>query len=281
MRRALVLALVAFFPQHASSDDRVVIGKDGKPVQLTTTFGGKAGAKLSVAGGKPVALFSGGAVGTVIAGHDKVIIALATEGKLPFRVAVAGKDDKPASIARPTNRKGDLPFAVSGCATPTGFAIFFQEVQTDDPSAAHTYLVELDSDGAPTGPAREVAVPWSLAAAVHNGNGFHLALIYPGDNGGMRLSMVSLSAEGQPQQHPDWASAAGFISDVHLVSDDDGKIHAFYRGGKAGDRILESDVTQIRNWGTEPPKAKDHGAISGRQAIAVAGIKPTKVELKR
>lgn len=280
MRRALVLALVAFFPQHASSDDRVVIGKDGKPVQLTTTFGGKAGAKLSIAGSKPTSMFAGSAVGTLVAGHDKVIVALVTEGKQPFRVAVVGSDAKPTAIARPNSRK-DLPFAVAGTPTPTGFAIFFQEVQTDDPSAAHTYLVELDADGAPTGPAKEVAVPWSLAAAAYNGNGYHLALIYPGDNGGMRLSMVSLSAEGQPQQHPDWASAGGFISDVHLSVDDDGKIHAFYRGGKAGDRLLESDVTQIRNWGTEPPKAKDHGAISQRHAIAVSGSKPTKVELKR
>jgi hypothetical protein len=151
---------------------------------------------------------------------------------------------------------------------------------TDDPSAAHTYLVELDADGAPNGPAKEVPVPWSLAAAAHNGNGYHLALIYPGDNGGMRLSMVSLSDAHQPQQHPDWASAAGFITDVHLVVDG-AKIRAFYRGGKAGDRMLESDVTQIRQWGSEPPKAKDHGAITSKHALAVNGTKPTKVELKR
>ena len=280
MRRALVLALVAFFPHHAGADDRVVIGADGKPVQLTTTFGGKAGAKVSVAGGKPTSIFSGSAVGTIVAGHDKVVVALATEGREPFRVVLVGSDKKPTAIARPNNRK-DLPFAVAGTVTPTGFAIFFQEVQTDDPSAAHTYLVELDTDGAPNGPAKEVPVPWSLAAAAYNGKGYHLALIYPGDNGGMRLSMVSLSEGGQPQQHPDWASPAGFITDVHLLVEDD-KIRAFYRGGKAGDRMLESDVTQIRSWGTEPPKAKDHGAISQRHALAVAaGGKPTKVELRR
>jgi len=272
--------LVAFFPHHAGADDRVVIGADGKPVQLTTTFGGKAGAKVSVAGGKPTSIFSGSAVGTIVAGHDKVVVALATEGREPFRVVLVGSDKKPTAIARPNNRK-DLPFAVAGTVTPTGFAIFFQEVQTDDPSAAHTYLVELDADGAPNGPAKEVPVPWSLAAAAYNGKGYHLALIYPGDNGGMRLSMVSLSEGGQPQQHPDWASPAGFITDVHLLAEDD-KIRAFYRGGKAGDRMLESDVTQIRSWGTEPPKAKDHGAISQRHALAVAaGGKPTKVELRR
>ena len=280
MRRALVLALVAFFPQHAGADDRVVIGSDGKPVQLTTTFGGKAGARVSVAGGKAVSMFSGSAVGTLVAGHDKVLVALATEGKEPFRVALVGSDKKPTPIARPNNRNKDLPFAVAATATPTGFAVFFQEVQTDDPSAAHTYLVELDADGAPNGPAKEVPVPWSLAAAAYNGKGYHLALIYPGDNGGMRLSMVSLSEANQPEQHPDWASAGGFISDVHLVAADD-KIRAFYRGGKAGDRMLESDVTKVGQWGTEPPKAKDHGAISTKHALAVSGGKPTKVELKR
>lgn len=281
MRRALVLALVAFFPHHAGADDRVVFGSDGKPVQLTTTFGGKAGAKVTVGNGKPATVYAGSAVGTLVAGHDKVVVALATEGKEPFRVALVGSDDKPTAIARPNNRSKDLPFAVAGTPTPNGFAIFFQEVQTDDPSAARTYLVELDADGAPAGPAKEIPVPWSLAAAAYNGKGYHLALIYPGDNGGMRLSMVSLSAALQPEQHPDWASAGGFISDVHLVVDGD-RIRAVYRGGKAGDRMLESDVTTIGPWGTEPKRAKDHGPISQKQAIAVGGgAKPSRIELRR
>jgi hypothetical protein len=257
------------------------MGADGKPIQLTTMFGSKSGTKLSVAGAKPTPVFSGSAVGTLVSGHGKTIIALGTDAKEPFRVAIVeeGKPTKLATIKRPGTRK-DIPFAVAGTATPTGFAIFFQEVQQDDPSAAHTYLVELDEDGAPAGAAKEVPVPWSLAAAAHNGKGFHLALIYPGDNGGMRLSMVSLSEDLQPQQHPDWASSAGFISDVHLVVDDD-KIRAVYRGGKAGDRMLESDVTRIREWGSEPPKAKDHGAIGQKHAIAINGGKPTKIELRR
>ena len=281
MRRALVLALVAFFPQHASADDYVVVGNDGKPIQLTTMFGTKSGARV-VIGGKPQSLFSGGAVGTLVRGHDKVIVALATDAKEPFRVAVldGGKASKEKAIARPNKRK-DLPFAIAGTATPDGFAIFFQEVQTDDPSAAHTYLLELDENGEPKGPAKEVPVPWSLAAVAYNGSGYHLALIYPGDYGGMRLSMVSATAEGNPQGHPDWASAPGFISDVHLLVDDDNNVRAFYRGGKAGDRLLESDVTKIGNWGTEPAKAKDHGAITQKQAIAISDSKPTKIELKR
>ena len=281
MRRALCLALVAFYPHHASADDRVVMA-DGKPVQLTTTFGKRATTRLTIGGGKRTPIFTGSAVGTLVAGHGKVVVALATDAKVPFRVAAleGGKLGKLHVIARPGKRTTDLPFAVAGTATPTGFALFFQEVQTDDASAAHTYLVELDDDGAPTGPAKEVPVPWSLAAAVHNGNGYHLALIYPGDHGGMRLSMVSLTEAGQPQQHPDWASAPGFITDVHLHAAG-GKIRAFYRGGNAGDRILESDVTKIRGWGSEPPKAKDHGAISARHALAVADGKPAKVLLER
>ena len=281
MRRALCLALVAFYPHHAAADDRVVMA-DGKPVQLTTTFGKRASTRLVIAGGKPVSIFKGSAVGTIVTGHGKVVVALATDAKQPFRVAALddGKLGTVHIVARPGRRTTDQPFAVAGTATPTGFALFFQEVQTDDPSAAHTYLVELDADGAPKGAAKEVPVPWSLAAAAHNGSGYHLALIYPGEQGGMRLSMVSLTAEGQPQQHPDWASAAGFISDVHLDAAD-GKIRAFYRGGRAGDRILESDVTKIRSWGTEPPKARDHGAIGPRHALAIANGKPTKVELRR
>jgi hypothetical protein len=68
---------------------------------------------------------------------------------------------------------------------------------------------------------------------------------------------------------------------VHLVADG-AKIRAFYRGGKAGDRLLESDVTKIGPWGTEPAKAKDHGTISQKHALAVgANGKPSKVELRK
>ena len=262
--------------QSLPPDTRAAVAPDGKHVQLTTTFAKRSTTQLQIGKAKPVTLHAGEAAGALAAGHDKLIVALATDAKTdPFKIIVVTGDKRGQAIgvARPGTRK-DHPFAVAATATKAGFAVFFQEVQADDPSAAHTYLLELDDAGKPNGDAKEIAVPWSLAAAVDNGNGYHLALIYPGD--GMRISMVSLSSDGSPQQHPDWASPAGFITQVHLVRDDK-TIRAFYKGGKNNDRIHEIDVTAIRNWGTEPPKPKDHGAIGARQALAIENGKPVKI----
>jgi len=261
------------------SDTRAVYTEGGDLVRLTTTWGKTSGATLRVGTAKPIKLHDGGAIGTLVTGHDLVVIALAVDdADAPFQIQVLdhGKPGKPTEVARPVDRH-DLPFAVAATATPDGFTVFFQEVQADDPSAAHTYLMTLDDTGAPVGTPTEIPVPWSLAAAVWNGDGYHLALLYTMDARGMRLSMVGLSAAGQPLQHPDWASRAGFIADVHLVAED-GAIHAFYRGGSNGDRLLDSDVTKIGNWGSEPAKAKDRGALPWSKVIAIKSTgAPTKV----
>ena len=262
--------------QSLPPETRAAVAPDGKQVQLTTTFGKRSTTQLQIGKAKPVTVHTGEAAGGLAAGHDKLIVALATDAKTdPFKIVVVTGDKRGQAItvARPGTRR-DHPFAVAATATSDGFTVFFQEVQADDPSAAHTYLLKLDSDGKPDGEAKEVAVPWSLAAAVDNGAGYHLALIYPGD--GMRISMVSLTPDGAPEQHPDWASPPGFITQVQLVREDK-TIRAFYKGGKNNDRIQEIDVTAIRNWGTEPPKAKDHGAIGARQALAIANGKPVKI----
>ena len=271
MRRSLlaVLTALALAPTPASAEVRAeMLGADA--IKLDTQWGKGAGARLFVGKSKPVTLARGSSAGTVAIGHGRAIVAFGvSDAAQPFRIVVVerGRAGKPVSIARPIKRH-DLPFAVAATPTPDGFAVFFQEVQADDPTAAHTYLVELDDAGVASGPARSIEVPWSLAAAAWNGSGYHLALIYPGDGKSMRLSMVSVSKDGEPQQHPDWASGPGFISDVHLVASGD-KVRAFYRGGAGGDRLLESDVTTIGNWGSEPAKAKDHGALPFGKAIAI------------
>ena len=276
---AIPILMLLSSPATAESlppETRAAVAPDGTQVQLTTTFTRKSTTRLQIGKSKPVTLHAGEAAGGMAAGHDKLVVALATDAKKdPFRIVVVdkGKRGEPITVARPGSR-ADHPFAVAATATQQGFAVFFQEVQADDPSAAHTYLLELDDAGKPRGEAKEIQVPWSLAAAIDNGAGYHLALIYPGD--GMRISMVSLAPDGTPQQHPDWASPSGFISQVHLVRD--GKtIRAIYRGGKNNDHILESDVTAIRDWGSEPPRPKDHGVIGARQALAIANGKPVKV----
>ncbi len=264
--------------QPSRPEVRAVIGPKGDLARLITIW--DKGARLQLAKAKPASLYQGEVAGTLASGHGRVVVALeVADDSKPFRLyVIEGKKlGEPTEIARPKERR-DLPFAVAMAPTPDGFAVFFQEVDAKNPTTAHTYLLTLDEEGKPEGATKEIPVPWTLAAAAWNGNGFHLALIYPGDRRGMRLSMVSITEAGQPQQHPDWASSPGYIADVHLVASD-GKIRALYRGGAGGDRLLESDVTQIRSWGREPPKAKDHGALPAHKAVAVSAKgKPIAVE---
>jgi hypothetical protein len=187
--------------------------------------------------------------------------------KTPFQVVMVerGKPSEPRALARP-NKRQDYPFAVVAAPTPDGFTVFFQEVEPQNPNEAHTYMVELDETGAVTAEAREIQVPWALAAAAWNGHGYHLGLYYSGEGMGARLSMVSLGKDGTPQQHPDWATQPGTISDVHLVATG-ASIRAVYRG--TGNRLMETDVTKIGQWGRVSAKAKDLGALAASQAIAI------------
>jgi hypothetical protein len=80
--------------------------------------------------------------------------------------------------------------------------------------------------------------------------------------------MVHLTKDGAPQGHPDWASAPGIVMDVHLARVGE-SVLAFYRGGAGGDHLVETDVTQIGQWGRVSSPSKDRGAIAGNQSIAV------------
>jgi hypothetical protein len=250
------------------------VGDRTLAVQTRWAADGTGSGRLIVEGRPPTTLYEGGGgAATIATGHGVWLVAYEVDAaREPFRARVVRRDGDGVTIgdeqrfARPGGRH-DLPFAVAATPTPDGFSVFFQEIQEDDPTAAHTYLARLDPRGAGVGAPVEVPIPWSLAGAIWNGAGYHLALIYPGAMDGMRLSMVSTTAEGQPQQHPDWASAAGIVTDVHLAKSG-ARILAFYRGG-SGERIFESDVTQIGNWGGEPPAATRHGAIGEGEAIVV------------
>lgn len=235
-----------------------------------------SGTSLALGDAAPSILARGASAATIERGERVTVIAYeAFDGRAPFRLRVVRHEanhdvlSDEQMLARPGTRDGDVPFSVAIAPIPgRGFAVFFEEVQGDDPSATRTYLFQLDLDGEPLDTGREIAIPWPIAAVAWNGHGYHLALIYPGSGSGLRLSMVSLSAEGVNQQHPDWSSSAGFVDDVHLVSSGD-HIHAHYRGGSGGDHWLESDVTAIRHWGSEPPAAIDHGRLEADVTLAV------------
>lgn len=260
---------------------RAVLLPDGRVARLRTALAStpaRTGARFELPDDVVVPLHEGTPVSaTVVAGHGGYLIALAvdhggTASRFEVRhVAFRGGVGGTATVgeARTVTRQNPpaaSPFGVAATATPDGFAVFFQELDARDPTLARTFLAQVAPDGAPRGPAVEIPVPWGVAAAVWNGAGYHLALIYPGD--GMRLSMVSLGPNGHPQQHPDWASAAGVVADVHLVAEG-GRVRAFYRGGAMGEDLLEADVTQIRGWGTEPPAARRVSALAAAQLIAI------------
>ena len=267
----LVLALTT--SAYADTSVRATVDGAGHPIKLVTTWAERGKLELD---GKLV--HAGDAVGTVAAGHGIVVVAYEVSGDKPFRVRIAedGKLGEEIALARP-GKANNSPFAIAATETPDGFSIFFQEVQNNDPTAAHTYLLELDGAGKPGTP-KEVPVPWALADAVWNGSGYHLALIYAGGGDGIRLSMVAATKEGQPQGHPDWASAPGIVMDVHLVKVGD-RILAYYRGGAAGDRLIETDVTHIGSWGNVSEHSSDRGALAQTTALAV-NAKGEAVRLK-
>jgi len=276
----LCLFVIALTPLAAAAQPAQVearaarIGDRTAKVVTRWEADGTGSGRLLLHGSQPTNLYrGGGGAATLATGHGAWLVAYEVDAQRdPFRARLVRRRGERLTVgdevtfARPGNRR-DLPFAVVATSTPDGFTVFFQEVQEDDPSAAHTYLAKLDREGQPVGQIAEVAIPWSLADAIWNGAGYHLALIYPGSMNGMRLSMVSTTPQGQPQQHPDWASAAGLVTDVHLVKSG-ARILAFYRGGGGG-RIFESDVTQVRSWGSEPPQATRHGEIREGQVIVI------------
>jgi hypothetical protein len=266
-------ALSATTSAYADTSVRATIDGAGHAQKLVTTWSEHGKLELD---GKLV--YAGDAVGTIAAGHGLVVVAYEVAGDKPFRLRIAddGKLREPIAFARP-GKADNSPFAIAATATPDGFAIFYQEVQNNDPTAAHTYMLELDGEGK-AGTPKEIQVPWALADVVWNGGGYHLALIYAGGGDGMRLSMVTATKDGQPQGHPDWASAPGIVMDVHLVKVGD-RILAYYRGGAGGDRLIETDVTRLGSWGSVTEHASDRGALAQTTALAV-NAKGEAVRLK-
>lgn len=266
--RHLVLVCLLAAPANAEDvvDVRAELTENGDPLRLVVTEGGAKLNALEVA--------KGTLVGTLKTGHGTTVIALSVDdAKTPFRIYTfdGAKLSKPQLINRPA-KQPNCPFAVVATRTPDGFTVFFQEVETGNANEAHTFMVELDKAGVAS-EAKEVQIPWALADAIWNGNGYHLALFYTVGMGA-RLSMVSTTPAGVPQQHPDWASEPSAISDVHLV-ETDGKIRAIYRNV---DHMHATDVTTIGQWGQVRVKAMDLGAL-GNAFIAInAKGQPVKVK---
>ncbi len=261
-------------PDHVERRSAVLDG--GAIVRVATRWSAEAsasGTSIAIGDAPPVVLVRGASAAAVEAGERCALVAYESyEDAHPFRwrtlCRAEGHDvlGEEHVVARPGQRRGDIPFAVAIAVVPGGgFAVFFEEIQSDDPTAARSYLLPVDAAGTATGPISEIAVPWPIAAAAWNGSGYHLALIYPGGGGGVRLSMVALTAEGAPRQHPDWSSAPGDVGDVHLVSRG-ARVEAHYR---RDGHWLEADVTTIGGWGNDSRHTTAHGALATDATLAV------------
>ncbi|MCB9657484.1 MAG: hypothetical protein H6726_07515 [Sandaracinaceae bacterium] len=236
-----------------------------------------AGAWLELPDDVVVPLHEGSpTVATATTGHGSLLVAFASERlegspRFAVRRAELGEGAPRVEEARPITRPSaplGSAFGVAATTTPEGFTVFFQELDARDQSLARTFMARVGPDGVPRGATVEVPVPWGIAAAAWNGAGYHLALNYPAGNG-VRLSMVSLTPEGSPQQHPDWASAAGVVMDVHLATEA-GRVMAYFRGGPTGEDLLAADVTQIGQWGREPPAPRRVSRLEWDQLIVVS-----------
>src|SRR5688572_23058324 len=194
-------------PPSRGHDARVVLLGDGSAATLRTTWGTSLShfsTTLLVFGHDPIPLARERAVaGTLVSGHDLLLVAtMGNDAHAPFEVRVGRGVGRAfvlgdvVPVQHPASAPG-APLGVAAAMTPTGFALFFQETELADPSAAHTYLVRLRADGTLDGAATEVPIPWSAGDALWNGHGFHLALFYPGNADGMRLSMVSVTEAGR------------------------------------------------------------------------------------
>ncbi|MFO0684337.1 MAG: hypothetical protein U0234_19955 [Sandaracinus sp.] len=263
-------------PDHV--ERRTAVLEGDVPVRVATRWSAEtstSGTSIAIGDAAPVVLVRGASAAAVEAGEHGAIVAYESyEDAHPFRWRTIRRVDghdvlgDEHTTGRPIARAGDIPFAVAIAAIPgRGFALFFEEIQSDDPTAARTYLLVVDADGAPSGPMFEIAVPWPLAGAAWDGSGYHLALIYPGGGGGMRLSMVQITEQGAPRQHPDWSSEPGEIADVHLVTEG-ASVVAHYRRDT---HWLAADVTAIASWGQNRRHATEHGTLGEGVTIGADG----------
>ena len=242
--------------------------------------------------GQPIELYRGARVRTALAVRpDAVLVGLLQGGLRPtvrFSLVRLGPDGAPqgqpvaldATARRTAN--DSTPTAVVACPEPDGFTVLWQEQSTRAPGAeARTYLGRISADGRWLAPATVVPIPWALGALVRSGAGYHLAVYYDGSRPDQtRLCFVTLSAAGQPEQHPWWVTPPEMIDEVQLQANGAGVV-VYYRGGANGTSLRSVRVTTPGQWGTEPPAPTDQGSIAPGEDYSLRVAANGEVELLR
>jgi hypothetical protein len=180
-----------------------------------------------------------------------------------YRPGDAAHPTRAVELAPTAAASAFYPFAAVAAPTPDGFTVLFQD------HGGQTYLARLAPDGSVRTPAASVAVPWSLAALAWNDHGYHLAVYYDGAGpSDTRLCLVTLTPDGQPEQHPWWASPRGAIGEVQMASARDG-MRVEYRldDGTSGLRTFTSRAQG--QWGIEAPAPQNDGALAAGELFAL------------
>ena len=249
--------------------------------------GGSAKVTLSVPGRAPVELHDGAQVFTAVATRGSVVFAAVTElspgGELSLStVDLAGDGRRRELTARFPGGRTLIPSTVIATPDADGFTVLWQALAANDLRGATTVMMRVRADGSWIDRPREVAVPWALADIAWNGRGYHLALYFDGQGPSeTRLSMVTLSADGAPEQHPWWASQPGLVDEVQLVRAGD-RIVAVYRGGREGTELRRRDVTDVGQWGGNVAPGATEGRITrAEEYVAVERAGRVVVERRR
>ena len=221
-----------------------------------------------VAGGRTKAI-PGSRLASAYSGasEDGVLVALVGGDSLravfvPVRGGRLG-EPRVHSVERPAPERHS-PVGAAVAPTPDGFALFWQEADDRNASAAYqTFLQRLGPTGEPTGEPTTVQAVWPLAAAAYMAetNRFYFLLFFGGAGPRQtRLCGVHIDAATlRPQEHPWWASRPGLIDEAQLHVRGD-RVLALYRGGPEGEQLLEVDVSQ-GGWAQEAEAGTPRGAL--------------------
>jgi hypothetical protein len=255
-------------------------------LQNTWSFGagGPAAARsrvrISIDGGAGREIYSGPAGWSTLATREDAVLVglLGSRPRAFVTVLVApivdGRIGEMKRIdLRPAGGPAYAPTTIIACDDHEGgFSVMWQELNGAGLSAdARTSLGRVAPDGRVVAQPAVVPVPWAIAGIVRRGPaaGYHLALFYDGEGPGRtRVSPVTLSVDGNPEQHPWWATEAAAIEDVQLVLVG-GAVNLWYRGGQNGDEVAMRDITAVGQWGSDPGQPRSLGRIPRNDEMLV------------
>jgi hypothetical protein len=226
--------------------------------------------------GEAIPVYDGAAASTALAVRDgAAAVVLFRGGARPFvKIAVVDLATRTVHTVDLDRTAGAnyAPTAAVVCADPEGFTVLWQEEMRGNLQAdARSTLARVKADGTVISKPATVPIPWSLGAIVDDGRGYTLAVNYDGAAPNQtRICFVTLTRDGQPEQHPWWGSRPSVVEDVQLVSIA-GKVTAMFRS--AGTLLSVVADKSTGQWGkeAEPSRTVSTGLQPGAPYALRAG----------